>query len=198
MEMIVSKKGIEFEKELNELDSFVISFCSVLNRLKIKYVLISGYVSILFGRNRASEDVDIFIEKLNAEKFSLLWDALSENFECLIKGRDSAYNEYLLNSNAIRFAKKNEFIPNMELKFPKSELDKLTLAERVKVKVNNDEIYISPIEIQIPFKLLLGSEKDIEDAKYLYEIFKDKLNMEELQEVCRKLKIVPLLDKYLR
>jgi len=45
--------------------------------------LISGYVAILFGRSRASEDIDIFIEKLSYDRFLELWKALDEKFECL-------------------------------------------------------------------------------------------------------------------
>ena len=59
-------------------------------------------------------------------------------------------------------------------------------------------MFISQIELQIPFKLFLGSEKDIEDAKYLYSLLKDKLNMELLNEFNRKLKIVDLFNKYIK
>jgi len=65
---------ITFDKQLNKLDKFVIEFISILNEFDIKYVIISGYVSILFGRNRASEDIDIFVEKLNFTKFKLFWE----------------------------------------------------------------------------------------------------------------------------
>jgi len=37
-------------------------------------------------------------------------------------------------------------------------------------------INISPLELQIAFKLYLGSDKDIEDAAYLYEIFSAHLS----------------------
>jgi len=50
MEIKYSNKGIEFEKELNSLDKFTIKFTSILNKLNINYVVVSGYVSILFGR----------------------------------------------------------------------------------------------------------------------------------------------------
>ena len=59
MKLKFSKKKIEFRKELNDLDKFVIDFTSILNKLKIKYVIVSGYVAILFGRSRSSEDIDI-------------------------------------------------------------------------------------------------------------------------------------------
>jgi len=82
---------------------------------------------------------------------------------------------------AIRFAKKDEVIPNIELKFPIKDVDKGTLENRLKVTCNKNDIYISPIELQIAYKSFLSSEKDIEDAEYLYIIFKEKLNNEILQ-----------------
>lgn len=35
----------------------------------IKYVIVSGYVAILFGRSRISEDVDLLVEHISFEKF---------------------------------------------------------------------------------------------------------------------------------
>lgn len=183
-------KIIEFDKDLNMLDNFVIKFTSVLNQLNIDYVLVSGYVAILFGRNRSSEDVDIFIEKIDVELFDKLWLELNKEFECLNTNESKdAYQEYLLTGHAIRFAKKGSFIPNMEIKFPKMELDSWTLENRKEVKINKQVLFISPLELQIPFKLFLGSEKDIEDAKFLYNLFKDKINNDLLRDFTQKLKI---------
>jgi len=190
---------IRFKKEFNSLDNFVLDFISILDELKIRYVLISGYVSILFGRSRSSEDIDIIIERLDLQKFKELWNKLSESFECINAGNaEQAYNEYLLTHHAIRFAKIKKFIPNMEVKFPKIELESWALSNKKEVTVNNKILFISPIELQISFKLYLGSEKDIEDAKYLYELFKEKLDLELLYEFNRKLKIVEVFNKYLR
>lgn len=63
MEIKVSKNRIKLNKELNDLDTFVIDFVKILDKSKIKYVLVSGYVSILFGRSRSSEDIDIIVKK---------------------------------------------------------------------------------------------------------------------------------------
>ena len=199
MEIIFSKNKIELKKELNNLDKFVIDFISILNKLNIEYVLVSGYVSILFGRNRSSEDIDLFIEKINFDKFSELWDILNKQFECLNSKdiKDSYYN-YLTENCAIRFSRKNEFIPNMEVKFPKNDLDIWTLKNKKEVILNNKKIFISPMELQIPFKIFLGSEKDIEDARYLYNIFKNKIDINLLKEFNRKLNIEDLFNKYLR
>lgn len=199
----IDEKTIRLGKTLNELDRFVLSFTAILNRLNIKYVVISGYIAILFGRNRASEDVDFFIEKLNIQKFRELWTEINKEFECIItESPETAYNEYLLNGNAVRFAKKGCFIPNAEIKFPKTEIDNWTLNQRITVNINNNvnngKLFTSPIELQISFKLFLGSEKDIEDAKYLYNLFKDKLNLGLLYEFNRNLKVVEKFNTYLR
>ena len=57
--MRFKKNKIILDKEVNELDRFVVRFIRVLEKYS-DYVIISGYVSILFGRSRATEDIDIF------------------------------------------------------------------------------------------------------------------------------------------
>jgi len=48
MEYNTDKKEIRLDRKLNELDNFVMDFCSILD----KYVIISGYVSILLGEKK--------------------------------------------------------------------------------------------------------------------------------------------------
>lgn len=84
-------------------------------------MIVSGYVAILFGRSRSSEDVDIFIDRITRERFFGLWDDLTKKFECLnTTDPADAYDEYQLNDTALRFSYPKRFIPNMETKFPKS------------------------------------------------------------------------------
>lgn len=42
-------------------------------------------------------------------------------------------------------------------------------------------LLISPIELQIPYKLYLSSDKDIEDAVYLWVLFREMLDGDLLQ-----------------
>ena len=198
MEIRFAKDKIELRKELNSLDKFIIDFAEVLNKLKLKYVVISGYVSILFGRSRSSEDIDIILEKISVQEFRILWEKLKE-FECIITDdSESAYNEYLLTGHAIRFSRKKEYVPNMEVKFPKIDLDLWVVKNRKEVLLNGKTLFISPLELQIPFKLFLGSEKDIEDARHLYRLFKDKLDLGLLAEFNRKLNIEKAFNRYLK
>jgi hypothetical protein len=199
MDFIYTKDFIEIkDKELSKLDKFVFDFIKIIEK-NVKYVIVSGYIAILFGRNRSSEDVDIFIEKIEFNKFNTIWKKISKDFECInTYDAKNAYDDYLSKSLALRFAKKNTFIPNIEIKFPKVNLDVWTISESKKVIINKKILYISPLELEIPYKLFLGSEKDIEDAMHLYKLFKEYLDVKIFKEFNRKLKTQDLFNKYLK
>src|SRR3989344_8505726 len=77
------KKGeIYSNKILNELDKFVIDFVTILEKYT-QYVIVSGYVAIVLGRSRASEDIDFLIPKMKFNEFASLFNELSETgYEC--------------------------------------------------------------------------------------------------------------------
>lgn len=96
MEIDISDHEIILNKELNDLDNLTLDFIRILDENKIKYVLVSGYIAILFGRSRSSEDIDIIAEKISKEKFLVLWNALSKHFECINnKNPKDVYKIYL-------------------------------------------------------------------------------------------------------
>jgi hypothetical protein len=198
MELFDVPGGYAMDKEENSLDRFVLDYVSMLDKHKVKYVIVSGYVAILFGRSRSSEDVDMFVEKMGKERFLRLWADLTEKFEC-INTSDSvdAYDEYLLNACAIRFSYKGKYVPNMEVKFPKSLLDRWVFDDPLKVVLNKRTLYVSPMEVQIPYKLFLGTDKDIEDARHLYHIFKDRMDINLWNKVQSELKTEKLAERYL-
>jgi hypothetical protein len=199
MNIKVTGTKITFDKKQNRLDRFVVDFTSLLNNVRVRYVIVSGYVAILFGRSRSSEDIDIIVEKLEPTTFKKIWDSILKNFYCInTSDVNEAYNEYLCSGISLRFAKKNTFIPNIELKFPKVDLDLWTIQNRKKVIVNGHYFYITPLELQIPFRLHLGSEKDIEDARHLFKLFEDVLNMELLENFNKKLKTKALFQRYVQ
>jgi hypothetical protein len=73
-------------------------------------------------------------------------------------------------------------IPNFELKFAESELDEYSMDNRVAVVFDDKRVYMPPIELQIACKLYLGDEKNIEDAMYLWEVFKEHLGLSLLHK----------------
>ena len=69
--------------------------------------MVSGYVPILFGRSRATEDVDIFIEEISKYKFLEFLMELEKNGWWCINTENSEEIFSYLNSNlAVRFADK--------------------------------------------------------------------------------------------
>ena len=188
--MKISGRRITFSKILNELDKLALEFTGILARNRVRYAVVSGYVAILFGRNRSSEDVDIICEKVGYERFSRLWREVNRRMECVITSdRRSAYEDYLLKGTALRFARKGTFIPNIELKFANSDLHVAALKKPVEVRVNRLSLHISPLEQQIAYKLYLGSEKDIEDARFMFALFRDHLSLAEVERLLKGMRI---------
>jgi predicted nucleotidyltransferase len=101
----LNEKTILLEKELNELDKFLLNFVGILEKY-FEYVVVSGYVSILFGRSRATEDIDILVKEINKKKFIKFWKKINKLFWCLnAKTLEEAFE--LLKESSLRFAKKN-------------------------------------------------------------------------------------------
>jgi hypothetical protein len=186
MEYNSAKKEINLDRELNNLDKFVIDFCSLLDN----YVVVSGYVSILFGRSRATEDVDLLIPEISEEEFGKLWDKIYNNgFECLNTDDFKEAFEMFQEHN-IRFARTGIPVPNMEFKKAKKWEDEYSLSNKIKVNLKCGSLFISPLEMQIAFKLDLskqGNKKDLEDAEHIYHLFLNHLNKEELDRLIIKL-----------
>ena len=148
MEMNFEERQISFEKELSSLDELALHFSECLSLADINHVFLSGYIAILFGRNRASEDIDVVCEKVPFDTFNKLWDNVHRNLKCIITSDvHTAYNEYLLKGTAIRFAYPGEFIPNVEMKFEATKMHSTALSSPLNVVVNGSNLPISPLEL---------------------------------------------------
>ncbi len=55
------------------------------------------------------------------------------------------------------------------------------MVNRLKVELDKNLLYISPVEIQLAYKLFLGSEKDIMDTVYLYELFQNNTQRDNIE-----------------
>ncbi|MFH1400262.1 MAG: hypothetical protein ABIH41_01970 [Nanoarchaeota archaeon] len=180
--MRVERNHVYMDKVLNKLDLFVCDFIDILEK-HTKYVIVSGYVSILFGRSRSSEDVDILVEPLDESAFARLHSALLERFHALNSDDRHELFALLSSRHAIRYAYKDKVIPNMEVKFMRSPIDKATMDAPILVHLNEKILFVGPLELQILFKeLVLKSDKDLEDALHLREVFKDSLSEESFKK----------------
>jgi len=172
----------------NILDKFVDDFVKVIDKYA-KYIIVSGFVAIAHGRSRGTEDIDMIIEKIPIENFINLNNALmNAGFECIQSSEPLTIYDYLTHSTSIRYTRKGEFLPEMELKFAKDSLDELQLATRIKLPLTGLDVYFSSIEMNIAFKEeLLKSDKDIEDARHLRMIYKDSINEYEIIKIKKQI-----------
>jgi hypothetical protein len=173
-------------EDKNLLNQFTGDFVEVLDKNKVKYVIVSGFVAISHGRTRGTEDIDIIIERTSLQEFEKLHkDAIKAGFECLQGSKpESLFNGYLKENLSLRYVKKDQFVPEIELKLAKDKLDEKQLGERKKLPLTGLPFFFSTIETNIAFKEeLLKSPKDLEDARHLRIIYSENLSEDKINEI---------------
>ncbi len=176
-------------KIMTALDEFVLDFLKILEKYT-DYVIVSGYVVVLFGRARGTEDVGIIIRYMEKDLFDSLHQELTGKGYYFLnpEGPEGLY-EMLEEKLGIRIAEEDTIIPNIELKFLKDDFDKHSIEKRVEVIVGENRLFVSPPELQIPYKLYLGGDKDVEDAVYLWEILKEGIDKRVLSQFMEALHV---------
>ncbi len=176
----IDANTVQLDRELSNLDLFVLQFVKILEKYT-PYALVSGYVALLFGRSRNTEDVDLFITRLDRQQFHDLYTDLKNNgFKSVLVESEEELFSMLTDNLSIRFGKGDSPIPNMEVKFVRDYLDMLSLQSKMRVVTKQGDMFISSPEIQVAYKkFVLMSPKDIEDARHLqglFEIPEENLN----------------------
>jgi hypothetical protein len=170
----------------NILDRFTEDFCWVVEKYA-KYIVVSGFVAISTGRSRATEDIDMIIERMSKEKFIEMHNALDkEGFECMQSSNPEDVFSYLNHGDNVRYTMKENkmFPPEMDIHFAKDELDEWQLKERQKIEFTGLDVWFSSVEFNIAFKEeLLKSDKDMEDARHLRNIFKGNFSEEKINKI---------------
>lgn len=186
------------DREPNGLDDLAIQFSSILDGVGIDHVFVSGYIAILTGRARATEDIDVLLERMSSEKI----DRLVEELEA-----DGMWGpamplhamEEMLEDN-IWVARDDEMVPHLEVKFVTDEYDRASLEDRLTARFTSHdvELPIGPLELQIAYKLYLDAPKDFEDAVHLYATFEESLSTRDLEEWVRDLDVRDQYDRLRR
>jgi len=186
------------ERQPNRLDELAISFSEILTRFGIRHVYIAGYVSILAGRARSTEDVDVLIEEIDEKTADRLASTLDEEgFWGPAMPLSSLY-EMLANGDNIWVAPDDQITPHLEVKFTRDAFDRASLDNAITARIGGEEIPIGPLELQIAYKLYLGAQKDVEDAVHLYTLFEESLSVPRLEEWSRRLDVEPEYERLKR
>ncbi len=165
---------IIINRDLTKLDMFVKDFLDVF-RKHSDYLIVNGFVSISTGRTRGTEDVDILTPVMDEKNFSALFNELvKRDFWCYQGDNYYEAYSYFKDMVSIRFARKGEVFRNMEcIPIHKSKpLQFFEFSNPQTMHIGSFEFKIPPLEFEILYKeIILGSEKDIADAKHLRTIF---------------------------
>ena len=177
------------EREPNQLDELATEFSRILGRFDIDHVYIAGYVSILAGRARSTEDVDVLIEQIDEETADELAETLdTKGFWGPAMPLTSIY-EMLDNGDNIWVAPTDQVAPHLEVKFARDEFDRASLENAITARISGKTSPIGPLELQIAYKLYRGAQKDVEDAVHLYTLFEESLSMSRLKEWVTRLDV---------
>jgi hypothetical protein len=189
---------VVIEKEPSELDELVIDVVRILDEVGIEYVVVSGYVAVLFGRARATEDIDVLAEPFDEATADVAVDRLRDaGYWGSAMPLDDLY-ETLSDGLPVRIAEHGDIVPNVELKFTTDEYDRLSLQNTVTVRLSGNEIRVGSLEFQIAYKLGMGTPKDFEDALYLYEVIGRNLNTSRLEEYVERLGVEDAYERLKR
>jgi hypothetical protein len=180
---------LSVDRALNQLDELAIAFSDILDQVGIEHVYIAGYVSILAGRARSTEDVDVLIEPIDEATADTLTTHLeAENFWGPAMPLSSLYS-MLENGDPVWVAPTDQITPHLEVKTVRDEFDQASLSQAITAQIGSTSIPIGPLELQIAYKLHLGAQKDIEDAVHLYTLFEETLSAARLERWAQRLDV---------
>jgi len=191
--MELREDTLTVSRELSALDEEVVEFTRVLDSCDVNYVIVSGYVAILTGRSRATEDVDVVLEPLSRGDTEQLVSTLKDRgYWRMAMPLDEMYS-MLTEGDRIRIAEEGEMYPNFEVWFVSNEVEREAISNAITVEFDDHESETSPSELQIAYKLRLAqrtgslSGKDFEDALHLYLTFEERLKKEKLNAYVTEL-----------
>src|SRR3989338_2430223 len=166
----INKNTIKLDKEVNELDKFVFKFIKILRKYT-DYVIVGGYVPILLGRTKTTDEIDIFVKHLSKEKIDKFYHDIGKSYWSL-NAKNSAYiYKLLMKDLAIRISLKNTTTPNFKIKVARTKLEMANFVNKTTILTKLGAIYLSPLSVAINFKRnYLKSYRDMEDAVYLEKI----------------------------
>jgi hypothetical protein len=170
--------GNEIKVSLEEFFELVIQ---CLKETGIQYVVVGGIASIVWGRPRTTNDVDVVIKATPLEIVTLA--NLLEKNGFVYGTKDIAI---ALKEKSIATILHKDFPYKMDIQGVYKALDERSLANRKSLRIFNLEAYIEKPEDLIIAKLRYGSTMDFEDAKAILIRQNEKLDYEYLENIAKQ------------
>lgn len=170
--------GNEIKVNLEDFFELVIH---CFEKARIQYVIVGGIASIVWGRPRTTNDVDVIIKAPETSILALA-DLLEKNgFVYGTRDIIPAIEE-----KSIATLLHEDFPYKVDIQGVYEPLNERALANRLSLRIFNIEAYIEKPEDLIIAKLHYGSTMDFEDAKAILIRQKTKLDLKYLKNVAHQ------------
>ncbi len=167
----------------------------ILEDLNVCYFVTGGFAVCVWGRPRTTFDLDLVIVMNQAD--------VNPFIQSMRNIDESIYvDEQMIRSEIDRKGEFNIIHPNSGLKvdfFVKKddELSRTQMARRIEKKINGQTIYFISPEDLIISKLIWakksGSNRQLDDAQSVFEIMKNELDSQYINEWLKRLGLEKLL-----
>lgn len=185
--MDVGEDEIVIDKPPSSLDELILDVAGIFDDVGVEYAVVSGYVAVLLGRSRATEDIDVIVERFDEAAAGRLVERLrAAGYWGAAMPLADLYDT-LADGLPVRIAEDGHRVPNVELKFPGDRFARRSLADRTTVRLGDRSIAVGCLELQIAYKLRMGARKDFEDALHLYHLLEPTLNRTKLEGYVEEL-----------
>ncbi len=183
--------------EIIDPQKLLVKIVSVLDKLEIKYFVTGGLAVSVWGRPRATFDIDIVI-KLIEPKVAPLAKALRELYKMGYIDEDSA-KEAIIRNGEFNFID-GETGAKVDFWTEKnSEFDQIRFQRRKAEIIDRKKVYfISPEDLiltKLEWYQMSESTRQLEDIESILKISGNKLDMNYLRKWAEKLNCLDILNK---
>jgi predicted nucleotidyltransferase len=169
----------------NPLFQYLKELCLFLDNSGIEYMLVGGLAVGIWGEPRATVDID-FLVSFNVNDFAVLSNKINDSDKFIFThDKPMTFTKISL----LRSTLKSNIDIFVDFMFADDVFQKEALERRQMINIADFTVNIPTAEDLILLKLLSGREQDIVDAKKVFRMQKDNLDMEYMRRWAEKLQV---------
>lgn len=169
----------------NPLFQHLKELCSFLDNAGIEYMLVGGLAVGIWGEPRATVDID-FLVSFKVNDFAVLSNKINDSDKFIFT---HAKPMTFAKISLLRATLKSNIDVFVDFMFADDAFQKEALRRRQTINIADLTVNIPTPEDLILLKLISGREQDILDAKKVFRLQRDHLDMQYMQSWAEKLHV---------
>lgn len=169
----------------NPLFQHLKELCSFLDNASIEYMLVGGLAVGIWGEPRATVDID-FLVSFKVNDFAVLSNKINDSDKFIFT---HAKPMTFAKISLLRATLKSNIDVFVDFMFADDAFQKEALRRRQTINIADLTVNIPTPEDLILLKLISGREQDILDAKKVFRLQRDHLDMQYMQSWAEKLHV---------